>query len=135
MYDINFLFAIMCDKNMNLLLILLPIVAQWISKKVNVLGLYFQDKLILIACNVLKGIESNFQVKSNLVIRNFLVTLILFLNPKCSLSILVTGNGSLTPICSLLNRSLSPSSTVLMLFKWATKFFKQKRNNLGKKTN
>ena len=26
---------------------------------------------------------------------------------------LVTGNGSLTPICSLSNRSLSPSLTVL----------------------
>ena len=75
----------MCDRIINLQLIFLPIIAQCNRKKVNVLGSYFQDTLILIACNVLKGIESNFQVQSNLVIRNFLVT-ILFLNAKCSLS-------------------------------------------------
>ena len=77
----------MCDRNINLLLIFLPIIAQCNRKKVNVLGSYFQDKLILIACNVSKGFESNFQVQSNSVIRNFLVTQKLFLNPKCSLSI------------------------------------------------
>ena len=48
--------------------------------------------------------------------RNFSVTLKLFLNAKCSYPYdvnwqLITRNGSLTPNCSLSNRSLPPSST------------------------
>ena len=52
------------------------------------------------------------------VIRNFLATLKLFPNVKCSLSLRsklpnwFVGNGSLTPICSLSNCSLSQSLTV-----------------------
>ena len=54
----------------------------------------------------------------NMVIRNFLVTPKLFLNTKVPYPYevnwhLVTGNGSLTTICSLSNCSLSPSLTVL----------------------
>ena len=55
------------------------------------------------------------KLESNLVIRNFLVTLKLLFNFKCSLFLWnnlakakVTQNGSLTPICSSSNRSLSP---------------------------
>ena len=59
----------------------------------------------------------NMVVQSNLVIRNFLVTLKLFFNAKCSLSLCkllnwLQANGSLTPISTLSNRSLSPSLTV-----------------------
>ena len=59
-------------------------------------------------------VQSNL-VQSNLAIRNFLVALKLFLNAKSSLSLLkvngklVAGNGSLIPICSLSNRSLTPN--------------------------
>ena len=53
------------------------------------------------------------EVQSNLMIRNFLVTLILFLNAKCSLSLQSKLTiGSLTPICSSSKLSLSPSLTV-----------------------
>ena len=55
-------------------------------------------------------------IQSNLVIRNFMVTLKLFLNAKCSLPLwskLATGYGFLTTICSLSDHSLSPSLTIL----------------------
>ena len=64
----------------------------------------------------------NSELQSNFAIRNFLVTLKLFLTAKSSLSLwskckLVTGNGSLIQICSLSNRSLLPSLTVLLKVK------------------
>ena len=57
-------------------------------------------------------------VQSNLAIRNFLVALKCSLMPKVPYPYevngkLVTENGSFIPICSLLNRSLLPSLTVL----------------------
>ena len=92
--------------------------------------------LTLLKCLIGSGDCSKFCdllriVKSNLVIGNFLVTLKLFLNAKCSLSCqLVRGNGSLTPLCSLTNRSLSPSLTVYEFWRcpsysyaWHLKFF------------
>ena len=58
-------------------------------------------------------------VQSNLAIRNFLVILKLNSTPKVPYPYevngkLLNGNGSLIPICSLLNRSLLPSLTVLI---------------------
>ena len=64
------------------------------------------------------------KVQSNLVIRNFLVILKLFLNAKCSLSLWSKltsghgksmGNGALTPISTLSKRSLSKRSLSLSL--------------------
>ena len=61
--------------------------------------------------------QSHAESTSNLVIRNFLVTLNCSFKPNVSYPCkvnwhLVTGNGSLTQICSLSNRSLSSSLTV-----------------------
>ena len=67
-------------------------------------------------------VQDSFElVQSNLAIRNFLVTLKFFLMPKVPYPYevndkLVTGNGSLIPICSLSNRSLLPSLTVLGIY-------------------
>ena len=71
----------------------------------------------------------NILIQSNLVIRNFLVTLKLFLNAKCSLSLwskwqIGHGKWFLNTNFSLSNRSLSPSLTVfinLHYFLWDCK--------------
>ena len=74
------------------------------------------------ACDQLKKcfsqqIHTKVCIQSNLVIRNFSVTLNISLMPNVPYPYevnwhLVTGNGSLIPICSLANRSLLPSLTV-----------------------
>ena len=59
------------------------------------------------------------KLQSNMAIRNFLVALKFSLIPKVPYPYevngkLVTGKGSLIPICSLSNHSLFPSLTVLL---------------------
>ena len=77
-------------------------------------------RLILFIVKSLHKEQNNTNLlQSNLTIRNFLVALKLFLNAKNSLSLngkLVIGNGSLIPICSLQNRFLLPSLTLLTIW-------------------
>ena len=77
-------------------------------------------RLFLMVCLKQKSFKEvpSLKVQSNLATRNFLVALKLFLNAKSSLSLwskrqIGHRKWSLIAICSLWNRSLLPSLTVL----------------------
>ena len=80
---------------------------------------YCKVTSIKTSCLVTCLVYKNTQIQSKLAIRNFLVALILFLNAKSSLSLWSKwqiGHRKwflLIPICSLSNRSLLLSLTVL----------------------